>query len=75
MRLAAKTLSYGLVHVVVAASVAYVLTGSWAIALGIGLLEPVVQTLVFPLHEKLWERKEAPKATEAVWAQASKRMG
>lgn len=57
MRLAAKTLSYGLVHVTVAASVAFVLTGNWAIALGIGLLEPVVQTLVYPLHEKLWERK------------------
>lgn len=68
MRLAAKTLSYGLVHVVVAASVAYALTGSWAVALGIGLLEPIVQTLVFPLHEKLWERKEV---AEPVWSKVS----
>jgi len=57
MRLFAKTLSYGTIHVMVASTVAYVLTGNWAIALGIGLLEPIVQTLVFPLHEYIWERK------------------
>lgn len=57
MRLAAKTLSYSVVHVAVAATLAYVLTGNIAIAIGIGLLEPLVQTLVYPLHEWLWERK------------------
>lgn len=58
MRLIAKTMSYGVVHVGVASTVAYVLTGNWAIALGIGLLEPLVQTVIFPLHEYLWERKK-----------------
>lgn len=61
MRLFAKTLSYGTIHVMVASTVAYALTGNWAIALGIGLLEPVVQTLVFPLHEYIWERKVPQK--------------
>ncbi|ADU14835.1 DUF2061 domain-containing protein [Asticcacaulis excentricus] len=61
MRLIAKTLSYGTIHVLVASTVAFVLTGNWAIALGIGLIEPVVQTLVFPLHEYLWERKAPEK--------------
>lgn len=61
MRLFAKTLSYGTIHVMVASTVAYVLTGNWAIALGIGLLEPIVQTLVFPLHEYIWERKVPAK--------------
>ncbi|MFT3996955.1 MAG: DUF2061 domain-containing protein [Asticcacaulis sp.] len=63
MRLFAKTLSYGTIHVFVASSVAYALTGNWAISLGIGLIEPVVQTLVFPLHEYVWERK-APQKLE-----------
>ncbi|ESQ77969.1 DUF2061 domain-containing protein [Asticcacaulis sp. YBE204] len=57
MRLLFKTLTYGVLHVGVATGVAYVLTGNLAISLGIGLLEPCVQTLVFPLHEYLWERK------------------
>ncbi|MBP2157698.1 MULTISPECIES: DUF2061 domain-containing protein [Asticcacaulis] len=58
MRLVAKTLSYATMHVVIASTLAYLLTGNWAIALGIGLLEPLVQTLAFPLHEWLWERKK-----------------
>lgn len=57
MRLVAKTLSYSVMHVAVAATLAYMLTGNIAIAVGIGLLEPLIQTLVFPLHEWLWERK------------------
>lgn len=60
MRLMLKTLSYALVHVVVATLVAYSLTGSWAVALGIGLIEPLVQTGVFALHDWLWESSTVP---------------
>lgn len=56
MRLAIKTASYGTVHIGVATGVAYALTGDLAVALGIGLLEPVVQTVVYAVHERLWER-------------------
>ena len=55
MRLALKTASYGSVHVIVAMGVAYAITGSVAAAIGIGLIEPIVQTAVFALHERLWE--------------------
>ena len=57
MRLAMKTGSYGIIHIAVATGVAYALSGDLAVALGIGLLEPVVQTVVFAIHEKLWEGK------------------
>ena len=56
MKLAMKTASYGIVHVTVATAVAYLLTGDIAVAVGIGLIEPIVQTGVFALHESLWER-------------------
>ena len=56
MRLVAKTASYGVVHICVAVTVAYALTGNLAIAIGIGLIEPAVQTIVFAIHEKVWER-------------------
>ncbi len=61
MRLAMKTSSYGITHIAVATTVAYVLTGNLAAAIGIGLIEPIIQTGVFSLHEYLWEsRKDRP---------------
>lgn len=66
MRLAAKTVSYGCLHVIVATGVAFALTGNVAISLGIGLIEPLVQTMVFPLHEWLWESKPADRQAPTV---------
>jgi len=57
-----KTASYAITHFMVAVSVAYVLTGSWAAALAIGLVEPAVQTLAYGLHEWAWSY---PKASPA----------
>jgi len=42
----------------VAFSVAYLLTGSIAVATGVGLIEPLVNTVVFHLHERAWRRVE-----------------
>lgn len=56
MRSVAKTVSYSLTHLVVAVSVAYALTGDWRIALGIGLVEPAIQTIAYAIHEKVWAR-------------------
>jgi len=58
-RLALKTASYGVLHVLVATTIAYLLTGNAAAAAGIGLIEPIVQTGVFALHERLWETAAA----------------
>ena len=53
---ALKPLSYGVMHLAVAMAVAFALTGSWAVALGIGLIEPLVQTVFYALHERVWDR-------------------
>ncbi|PZU50733.1 MAG: hypothetical protein DI568_03005 [Sphingomonas sp.] len=53
----AKTASYWLVHISVAMTLAYVLTGNLAAAMALGLLEPTVQAFVFYIHDWLWERK------------------
>lgn len=60
-----KTVSYGVMHLVVAVTVAYALTGSWAQALAIGLVEPVVQTFAFAFHERAWARRERRTAWRA----------
>ena len=65
MRLVLKTLSYASIHFTVATCVAYYITGSWAMAFGIGILEPLVQTGVFAVHDYLWEHK-TPQAKDLV---------
>ena len=52
----AKTLSYCLMHFTVAIMVAYLLTGDWGIALSIGVIEPLVQTGFFNMHERGWNK-------------------
>ncbi len=56
MRLFMKTASYGITHIIVATAVVYSLTGSFLIALSVGLIEPIIQTVVFSIHEYVWEK-------------------
>lgn len=53
-----KTLTYGLMHLTVAVTVAFVLTRNWHAALAIGLIEPIVQTVAYTIHERVWKRAE-----------------
>lgn len=73
MRDLAKTLSFGLLHLVVGFSISYLLTGSFAIAAGIALLEPAANTVVFYLHEKAWKTVPAPRAAHERGAAARRR--
>ena len=52
-----KTTSYGIIHLCVAVSVAYGITRDIRMALGIGIIEPIIQTGVFAIHDYLWENK------------------
>jgi uncharacterized membrane protein len=56
---ALKTVTYGLMHFTVAVAVAFALTRNWQLALAIGTVEPLVQTVFFTLHDRLWSRLEA----------------
>jgi uncharacterized membrane protein len=51
-----KTLTYLTIHLTIAFSIAYLLTGSVSIAGGIALLEPCVNAVAFFFHEKAWRR-------------------
>ena len=51
-----KTLTYLSIHLTVGFSVAYVLTGSAALAGGIALIEPVINAVAFFFHEQAWKR-------------------
>jgi uncharacterized membrane protein len=57
-RPALKTLTYGLMHLTVAIAVAYAVTRNWQAALAVGLLEPLVQTIAYTLHERAWAKAD-----------------
>jgi uncharacterized membrane protein len=57
-----KTLSFAALHFGVAFTVAYALTGSVAVATGIGLIEPIANTVAFYFHERAWRRVERSPA-------------
>lgn len=60
-----KPFTYSIMHLVVAVSVAFALTRDWRIALGVGIIEPMVQTVAYTLHEAAWARGLKRNRTEA----------
>lgn len=70
-QIALKTFTYSVMHFAVAFAVAYVLTGfNWRLALAIGFIEPIVQTVFFTAHDRIWARIEAKKAKKRELAAA-----
>jgi uncharacterized membrane protein len=51
-----KTATFAGVHFSVAFGIAYLLTGSIAIASAIAVIEPIANTVAYFLHERAWSR-------------------
>ncbi|MEK9670980.1 MAG: DUF2061 domain-containing protein [Rhodospirillaceae bacterium] len=51
-----KTGTYSVMYLAVAVTVAFALTSYWRIALGIGLIKPLVQTVAYTIHKMLRAR-------------------
>ncbi|MGC4251205.1 MAG: DUF2061 domain-containing protein [Sphingobium sp.] len=64
-----KTATYLSIHLTIGFSVAYVLTGSAAMAGGIALIEPMVNAVAFFFHERAWKRIMArpPRGAGREW--------
>lgn len=63
----AKTLTFGIMHLGIAFSVTYALTGNLAISGAITFIEPAVNTVAHYFFDKYWNRREAralARATE-----------
>ncbi|HHW77472.1 MAG TPA: DUF2061 domain-containing protein [Xanthomonadaceae bacterium] len=50
-----KTLSFALVHMTVAFSVVYAMTGNVLAGGLVALVEPACNTIAYHVHEKMWE--------------------
>ncbi len=48
-----KAAAFYVTHIMVAAMVAYAVTGNWLAAFALRVLEPTVQAVVFSFHERL----------------------
>jgi uncharacterized membrane protein len=56
-----KTITFAITHFVVAFTVAYLLTGSIAIASALALIEPLANTVAYFFHERAWAKVTAAK--------------
>ncbi len=65
-----KTASYYLMHIGVAVTVAYAVTGDLMVSLTLSLVEPTVQAVAFFFHEKAWDRRAKAAAAAAAPALA-----
>lgn len=54
-----KTATYLSIHLTVGFTVAYIMTGSIAIAGGIALVEPMINAVAFFFHEQAWKKIQA----------------
>ncbi len=55
-RILAKTMSYGVMHLLVTFCISWFVSGSLHIALAISMLEPAVQIFFFSVHEYFWTK-------------------
>lgn len=60
-----KTASFAIIHFTVAFGLAYALTGNAVLSGSLALIEPVVNTVAFYLHELVWTRLRRPFASPA----------
>ena len=66
--LALKSMTYAGMHFTVAVAVAVALTRDWRLALAVGTVEPLVQTVFFTVHDRVWARIEARRMRRAAVA-------
>jgi len=60
-----KTATFALVHMTVAFTVVYLMTGSLVLGGAVALVEPACNTLAYFFHEIFWERRIGRKTGEA----------
>ena len=59
-----KTATFGAMHIIVAFIVVWIMTGDWMVGGAVALVEPVVNTVAYHFHEKVWVRLRRPRADD-----------
>lgn len=53
-----KTLAFGAIHLVIAVTVGWLLTGSFVLASALAIVEPLVNTVAHYFFDRWWQRGE-----------------
>jgi uncharacterized membrane protein len=61
-----KTFSFAAVHFTVAFTVAYLVTGSVLVGGALALVEPLINTVAFHVHEQVWNRAQKARQSSSV---------
>lgn len=54
-----KTLAFGAIHLLIAVSVGWLLTGSFVLASTLAIVEPLVNTVAHYFFDRWWQRGDA----------------
>ncbi|MDT7525515.1 MULTISPECIES: DUF2061 domain-containing protein [Idiomarinaceae] len=54
----AKTVSFGVMHVSVAFTLVWLMTGDVMLGGAVAMIEPLVNTIAYYFHEKFWSRRQ-----------------
>lgn len=61
-----KTASFAVLHFMTAFGVAWAMTGSMLVGGAVAVVEPAINTVVYFLHEKVWQRSATGHAQQLV---------
>lgn len=65
MRALKKALGFSVVHFFVGITVAFALTGQWAVALGVALVEPAINAVIIYFHAR-WEEGAGSRSGQLI---------
>jgi uncharacterized membrane protein len=54
-----KTITFALMHISIAFTIVYLMTGDLMVGGAVALVEPLCNSVAYFFHERLWERKRA----------------
>ena len=63
-----KSAAFGVLHLIIAFTVSYALTGSYTVAGAITVVEPIANTIAHYFFDGWWERRKQRKAAAAAEA-------
>ena len=58
-----KTVSFGIMHISVAFVVVWAMTGDMVIGGAVAMVEPLVNTIAYHFHERIWQRRSQGQST------------
>jgi uncharacterized membrane protein len=63
-----KTISFGIMHISVAFLVVWMMTGDIIVGGAVALVEPLVNTLAYHFHEKVWAQRRDTRGAAKLMA-------